>query len=213
VISSQPHSAYTVVKALTDIIVLPQEQPVIVGQSEIFSSPEFLREFQSLNNKKIEIYVLRQKVILTKSCPLIQLQNEVQRDNLTLLFSMNTPYSASEIPSLTDAQSYAAMQLLRFAVNKAAENLGKKFWDMPLQEKRLAVRDALATTTWDDIPCLGTVSFDNMGQNQNLQYEILKININDNPTFEFLGEDNFRDIFVGNQIKGTPTPDSFGPEN
>jgi len=80
-----------------------------------------------------------------------------------------------EIKSLTEAQSYAAIVLLRSAMQQAKEQAGNTYAAQTLAQKREAMRDVLKATNNKDLDCLGQVSFDNTGQNKNLQFEILQI--------------------------------------
>jgi len=75
------------------------------------------------------------------------------------------------IETLTEAESYAAIQLLSFALEQSNDQLGAK--DNPtLLDQREAVRDSLKASSLN-LPCLGLTSFDNSGQNKNLQFEFL----------------------------------------
>ena len=98
------------------------------------------------------MFVLRQKIV-TDQCP-------------------------TGIKSLTEAQSYAAIVLLRLAMQQAKDLAGNTYAAQTLVQKREAVRDALKATNNKDLDCLGQVSFDNTGQNKNLQFEILQITPN-----------------------------------
>lgn len=75
------------------------------------------------------------------------------------------------IETLVEAQAYAAIQLLSFSIEQSGDQLGAK--DNPtLTDQREAVRDSLKASSLN-LPCLGLTSFDNSGQNKNLQFEFL----------------------------------------
>lgn len=126
--------------------------PLLVGQAGGFASQDFL------NSPEAEgVYVLRQQVDLT----------DCHED---------------EIKSTYEAQSYAAVYLLDWAIHEAnkdtAEN-GPHFSlfqqpDDVVQAQREAIRDALKESDLN-VPCLGPVAFDNTGQNKYLNLEIIHI--------------------------------------
>ena len=75
------------------------------------------------------------------------------------------------IESLTEAQAYAAIRLLNFAIEQSRDQLGAN--EAPtLSLQREAIRDSLKASSLN-LPCLGPTSFDNAGQNKNLQFELL----------------------------------------
>ena len=102
------------------------------------------------------VYVLRQKID-HKSCP-------------------------PGVKSIYDAQSYAAVYLLDYALQQANENLSgivKQFSlggksGSAIQQQREALRDALKQINVN-APCLGKVAFDNTGQNKLLNLELIRI--------------------------------------
>jgi ABC-type branched-subunit amino acid transport system substrate-binding protein len=76
-----------------------------------------------------------------------------------------------EIETLAEAQAYAAIQLLNFAIEQSQDQLGGK-QNPSILERREAVRDSLKASSLN-LPCLGLTSFDNSGQNRNPQFEFL----------------------------------------
>lgn len=75
------------------------------------------------------------------------------------------------IETLSEAQAYAAIRLLNFAIEQSRDQLGAN--ETPtLSQQREAIRDSLKASSLN-LPCLGPTSFDNAGQNKNLQFELL----------------------------------------
>lgn len=75
------------------------------------------------------------------------------------------------VETLTEAQAYAAIHLLNFAVEQSGDQLGTKE-NPSMLDQREAVRDSLKASSLN-LPCLGLTSFDNSGQNKNLRFEFL----------------------------------------
>jgi ABC-type branched-subunit amino acid transport system substrate-binding protein len=86
--------------------------------------------------------------------------------------------------SLTEAQAYAAIYLMNYAVQEAQpSNLAPQpGLSLPqtispvdrLNSLREAVRDELKNASLD-VPCLGKVSFDNTGQNKQVAFELVTV--------------------------------------
>jgi len=81
------------------------------------------------------------------------------------------------ITSLAEAQSYAAVVLMNSVAQQAREQAGKVAATQTLLQKREALRDILKIFS-APLPCLGPVSFDNTGQNKDLQFEIVQVTKN-----------------------------------
>lgn len=79
----------------------------------------------------------------------------------------------SEIDTLSEAQSYAAVYLLNFAVDQVRDQY-PRIDANNLRQAREAVRDRLKGLSLNT-PCLGLVIFDNAGQNKNPQFELLQV--------------------------------------
>jgi ABC-type branched-subunit amino acid transport system substrate-binding protein len=104
------------------------------------------------------VYVLRQKLDLV-SCPVTN-------------------------GSLTEAQAYAAIYLMNYAVQQAQKSQAspQTGFSLPqtisavdrLNSLREAVRDELKNASLD-VPCLGKVSFDNSGQNKQVTFELVTV--------------------------------------
>jgi hypothetical protein len=75
------------------------------------------------------------------------------------------------VDSLAEAQSYAAVYLLNFALEQSLDQFPSGQTPL-LSARREAVRDSLKNSSLN-LPCLGLTSFDNSGQNRNLQFELL----------------------------------------
>jgi ABC-type branched-subunit amino acid transport system substrate-binding protein len=76
-----------------------------------------------------------------------------------------------EIETLAEAQAYAAIQLLNFAIEQSQDQLGTQ-QNPSILNQREAVRDSLKASSLN-LPCLGLTSFDNSGHNKNLRFEFL----------------------------------------
>lgn len=125
--------------------------PLIVGLEGGFASEEFL------TSKEAEgVYVIRQ-VLDSTNCPV-------------------------EVNSIYKAQSYAAVFILDEAIRQAKESSTKSRFLSRLSNpetdqlaaQREKVRDVLKETIFT-VPCIGTVSFDNIGQNQQAHLELLLV--------------------------------------
>lgn len=79
------------------------------------------------------------------------------------------------ITSLTEAQSYAALYILDFAISQTRDQPQfQRIDDENLRQAREDVRDRLKGLSLN-VPCLGLVAFDNTGQNKNLQFEMVHV--------------------------------------
>ena len=76
---------------------------------------------------------------------------------------------------LIQAESYASIELLNYAIQKAKSDAGNVYTKQTIAQKRDAVRNVLKETSNKTVSCLGVVSFDNTGQNTNLDFELLKV--------------------------------------
>jgi ABC-type branched-subunit amino acid transport system substrate-binding protein len=86
--------------------------------------------------------------------------------------------------SLTEAQAYAAIYLMNYAVQEAqpGHSTPQPGLSLPqaisavdrLNSLREAVRDELKNASLD-VPCLGKVSFDNAGQNKQVAFELITV--------------------------------------
>jgi ABC-type branched-subunit amino acid transport system substrate-binding protein len=76
-----------------------------------------------------------------------------------------------KIETLAEAQAYAAIQLLNFALEQSQDQLGAQ-QNPSMLDQREAVRDSLKASSLN-LPCLGLTSFDNSGQNKSLRFEFL----------------------------------------
>lgn len=76
-----------------------------------------------------------------------------------------------DIETLAEAQAYAAIHLLNFAIEQSQDQLGAQE-NPTMLDRREAVRDSLKASSLN-LPCLGLTSFDNSGENKNLQFEFL----------------------------------------
>jgi ABC-type branched-subunit amino acid transport system substrate-binding protein len=75
------------------------------------------------------------------------------------------------VETLAEAQAYAAIHLLNFAIEQSQDQLGAQ--EKPtMLDRREAVRDSLKASNLN-LPCLGLTSFDNSGENKNLRFEFL----------------------------------------
>lgn len=138
-VASDPDVAQTIVRTFREFFI-PDEAPLLLGQSGAFASRQFLQSAESAG-----VFILRQQVVSDR-CP-------------------------DGIETLTEAQAYAAVRLLNFAIEQSRDQLGST--DAPtLAQQREAVRDNLKASNLN-LPCLGPVSFDNAGQNKNPQFELL----------------------------------------
>ena len=96
-----------------------------------------------------------------------------------VLDSTNCPV---EVNSIYKAQSYAAVFILDEAIRQAKESSTKSRFLSRLSNpetdqlaaQREKVRDVLKETIFT-VPCIGTVSFDNIGQNQQAHLELLLV--------------------------------------
>ncbi|MBI9043748.1 MAG: ABC transporter substrate-binding protein [Anaerolineaceae bacterium] len=148
-ISSDPMVAKTLISTFQDVYD-KTALPVMIGQAGGFASDSFLKSWQAE-----DVFVVRQKLDV-RECP-------------------------SEIDSIYAAQYYAAESLLAQAVVQVNLETPEK-WSLkvknPLVEDkaqfRESVRDVIKASN-GELPCLGKVSFDNSGQNKNLQFEILTV--------------------------------------
>ena len=97
------------------------------------------------------------------------------------VFVLRQQINAANCPAQTDslyaAQNYAAIKLLKYAVeeaNRSVEDKGK--FSLESKEEialyREAVRDTLKAADLQ-LPCFGQVAFDNTGQNKFLNFEIV----------------------------------------
>jgi ABC-type branched-subunit amino acid transport system substrate-binding protein len=75
------------------------------------------------------------------------------------------------VETLAEAQAYAAIQLLNFAIEQSQDQLGAQE-NPTMLDRREAVRDSLKASSLN-LPCLGLTSFDNSGENKNLKFELL----------------------------------------
>jgi len=148
-ISSQASVARQLVQAMHNQYSA-EFMPVVVGQAGGFSSLEFLQSPEAAG-----VYVLQQRLD-PKNCPV-------------------------DLHSITEAQAYAALYLVNYAVTVTqAPVVEKPTLKLPggltekdrLTSQREAVRDVLKAANLD-LPCLGPVAFDNMGQNKNVQFELI----------------------------------------
>jgi ABC-type branched-subunit amino acid transport system substrate-binding protein len=91
------------------------------------------------------VYIIRQQIV-TDRCP-------------------------DEIETLAQAQAYAAVQLLNLSFEQARDRLPVNTTPS-IADAREHLRDALKGSNFN-LPCLGATSFDNSGQNKNLNFEFL----------------------------------------
>jgi len=75
------------------------------------------------------------------------------------------------VDTLAEAQAYAAIHLLNFAIEQSQDQLGARE-NPTMLDRREAVRDSLKASSLN-LPCLGLTSFDNSGENKSLQFELL----------------------------------------
>jgi ABC-type branched-subunit amino acid transport system substrate-binding protein len=126
----------------------PASMPLLVGQAGGFATSEFLE-----SEAASSIYVMRQQ-ILADRCP-------------------------PEIDSLYEAQTFAAIYLLEQAIQQAQEGQPEEKLLSMVQDPRAElaafrelIRDKLKEINLNT-PCLGTVAFDNSGQNKELKFELI----------------------------------------
>ena len=167
-IINDPANAIRLIQTMQNMI--PSEAlPVLIGQAGGFSSKQFLESPQAG-----DVFVVQQHIDYD-TCPI------------------------STDGGITQAQSYAAVVLLDHALKIAQppEN-ASDIWSLTgkvaekdfLGSYREAVRDALKDSTIN-LPCLGPVAFDNMGQNQDIQFVLLKVQ---DGIAETMSIDNFLEV-------------------
>ncbi len=178
IVSNAPDMAIAITQEFADQAQEGGTLPILVGQAGGFASLEFLQSEQAE-----DVIVLRQKME-TDQCP-------------------------AEVESLYEAQSYAAVYLLDAAVQQAKSqslqvdtsfitNLFSNSAVDPMAKFRETVRDVLKESN-QYVPCLGNVSFDNNGQNKNLQFELVTTKNGSNQIYsveDFLNEVN---VFLGDE--------------
>jgi ABC-type branched-subunit amino acid transport system substrate-binding protein len=131
-----------------------QSFPMTVGQAGGFTSTAFQQ-----SDEADGVYVVRQQLD-RNNCP-------------------------AEIETINQAQDYAAIFLLNLAVKQAETLMPRTWWNNPFQAQdqeaktlttfREKVRDTLKVINVE-VPCLGMVTFDNAGQNKQVQFELTQIN-------------------------------------
>ena len=162
-VSSEPATAITLTQLFHNQTDYDQ-MPVLIGQAGGFASQEFI-DSESAD----DIYIIHQQVIL-KDCP-------------------------SGIESLFEAQTYAAAHLLNLTMEQIKEIRPEKNWyEITNQEEvdisfvRENLRDAIKLFD-GELPCVGQVSFDNRGQNKDIQFDLIFLDhgeMNIGPTEEFI---------------------------
>jgi len=127
-----------------------QAMPVLVGQAGGFASRDFISSPEAEG-----IYILRQ--------------------------SLDPKDCQAEIQSLYEAQTYAALYLLDHAVQQVREIQPTPKWyefnnvqTDDLATFREKVRDIIKQTEIE-IPCVGKVAFDNIGQLKNPKFELVTV--------------------------------------
>lgn len=150
-ISSDPAVARLLVQTINKRLEA-NEKPVLVGQAGGFASQDFLE-----SSDADRVYVVRQALI-TNNCP-------------------------EEITSLYQGQTYAAVYLLDQAIQQARTDQPVLKWyevnplnrnTNELADFREDIRDILKQVE-GDIPCVGPVEFDNMGQLKQPVFELIMV--------------------------------------
>jgi ABC-type branched-subunit amino acid transport system substrate-binding protein len=125
-------------------------RPVLVGQAGAFASQEFAKLPEAQ-----DVIILRQQ--------------------------WNRERCPQNISSFYQAQAYGGAYLLNFAIQQVKETQPAPAWSLrpkiPTElraEFREALREKLKTTQ-TFVPCFGAVSFDNTGQNRELNFEFIAI--------------------------------------
>jgi ABC-type branched-subunit amino acid transport system substrate-binding protein len=148
-ISNDPAVARVLVQTINKRLEA-NEKPVLVGQAGGFASQDFLE-----SSDAERVYVVRQKLV-TNNCP-------------------------EELTTLYQGQAYAAVYLLDQAIQEAkADQPVLKWYEVnPLNRNtnemsdfRENIRDILRQVE-GDIPCVGPVEFDNMGQLKQPVFELI----------------------------------------
>ncbi len=122
--------------------------PVLLGQAGAFATREFVTQPEAK-----DVYILRQQ--------------------------WNKDRCPDTISSYYEGQAYAAAYLLNYTIQLVQETQPAPGWGLSPQKAadqltdfRQQLREKLKETQLD-VPCVGQVSFDNTGQNKELNFEIV----------------------------------------